>query len=503
MPLHEYLATAAATRPQKLALASGDRRRTYRELERDAGALRAELQALGVGVGDRIVVFIPNSVPAVIAIFGVLSAGGCLVVMDPSTPPERLAYVIDHCQPAGVVVVPERQSALSQAQAMATHQCSRIVLDEDGTVVDSRRHHGDEPPPPDVADDDLCAIIYTSGSTGRPKGVTFTHRSVDAVVRAVSSYLEHQPDDIVLSVLQLAFGYGLLQLLVTFRSGGRLILQPGYVFPYDLVRIMAEERVTGFAGVPTLFALLLRLDNVSSDMFASLRYITNAAAAMPQSLLPKLQATFAGAQIFLMHGQTECLRTSYLPPDEIATRSTSIGRGMPGVEMWLEDESGESVPPGQVGELVVRGAGVMMGYWNDPKASAAVVQSTDDPHIRTLRTRDLFRTDDEGYFHFVARTDDIIKSRGQKVSPLEIEELLYERPDIVEARVIGVHDDILGNAIRAEVVLAEGVELDEPAIKRYLRQRLEDYKVPHQIAAVEVLPKTSSGKILRRVIPNP
>ncbi len=502
MLLHEYLARAAATYPDKLALVCGDRRRTYAELERGMDALRAELQAIGVVVGDRVVVVIPNSVPAVIAAFGIVAAGGCFVVMDPSTPPERLAYVIDHCQPAAVVVVPERQSVLVEAQAIAMHRCAQIVLDGDGAVIDPRQRHNDVPPPPEVADDDLCAIIYTSGSTGRPKGVTFTHRSVDAVATAVSSYLEHDANDIVLSVLQLAFGYGLLQLLVTFRCGGRLILQPGYAFPYDLVRTMADERVTGFAGVPTLFALLLRLENVSSEMFVTLRYITNAAAAMPQSLLPKLQAMFPAAQIYLMHGQTECLRTSYLPPNEIDTRPTSVGRGMPGVDLWLEDEFGKPVPPGQVGELIVRGAGVMLGYWNDPDASAAVVQSTDVPNSRILRTRDLFRMDDGGYLHFVARTDDIIKCRGQKVSPLEIEELLYSRPDIVEARVIGVPDDILGNAIRAEIVLAAGVQLNEPVIKRYLRQHLEDYKVPHQIAAVDALPKTSSGKIIRRAHPN-
>jgi long-chain acyl-CoA synthetase len=166
--------------------------------------------------------------------------------------------------------------------------------------------------------------------------------------------------------------------------------------------------------------------------------------------------------------------------------------------MWLENDSGEVVPDNGPGELVIRGAGVMLGYWNDPEATAAVVRATDDPHIRILRTGDLFRTDSDGYFYFVARRDDIIKSRGQKVSPLEIEELLYSRAEFIEARVIGVPDDIVGNAIRAEVVLADGAELNEAMIKRYLRQHLEDYKVPHQIVAVAALPKSSSGKILRR-----
>ncbi|MEP7204441.1 MAG: AMP-binding protein [Ilumatobacteraceae bacterium] len=497
MLIHEYLAAAATDRPDKVALVSGGQRRTYAELQRSADALRAELQGIGVVVGDRVVVIVPNSVAAVIAIFGVAAAGGCLVTMDPSTPPERLAQVIDHCTPTAIVVARDRMPLLVAAHEVAKHRGSPIVLDDEGTVVDAL-HCDVNHPPPEIAADALVAIIFTSGSTGGPKGVTLTHRSVDSVVATVGEYLHHGADDVVLSVLQLAFGYGLLQLLVTFRHGGRLVLQSGYAFPFDLVKLIAVEEVTGFAGVPTLFALLLRLENISDDMFASVRYLTNAAAAMPQSLLPKMRSMFPAAQIYLMHGQTECLRTSFLPPDEIDTRPASIGRGMPGVDMWLEDDAGAPVPKGGEGELVVRGANVMLGYWNDPVASAAVVRPTDDPHVRVLRTGDLFRTDDDGNFYFVARRDDIIKSRGQKVSPLEIEELLYARPEVIEARVIGVPDDILGNAIRAEVVLAEGDQFDETTIKRYLRRHLEDYKVPHQIVAVDALPKSSSGKILRR-----
>ena len=497
MLIHEYLARAAADRPDKVALVSAGKHRTYRELEVDADSLRAELQHIGVKVGDRVVIIVPNSVPAVVAIFGVAAAGGCLVTMDPSTPPEHIAYVMDHCRPAAIVVALDRLSLLVAAQELATHRCAQLVLDDEGTVIDPQRGDSGSSPPAITADA-LCAIIFTSGSTGRPKGVTLTHRSVDTVAGTVCDYLHHESDDVVLSVLQLAFGYGLLQLLVTFRAEGRLILQSGYAFPYDLVKIIVGERVTGLAGVPTLFALLLRLDNISSDMFGSLRYLTNAAAAMPQSLLPKMQSMFPATQIYLMHGQTECLRTSFLPPDEIGTRPTSIGRGMSGVDMWLEDESSEPVPFGGSGELIVRGPGVMLGYWNDPKASAAVVRTTDDPHVRILRTGDLFRTDGDGYFYFVARRDDIIKSRGQKVSPLEVEEVLNARPEFIEVRVIGVPDDIFGNAIRAEVVLAEGAELNQSMIKRYLRQHLEDYKVPQQIVAVNALPKSSSGKILRR-----
>ena len=352
-------------------------------------------------------------------------------------------------------------------------------------------------PLPDVRATDIAAIIYTSGSTGEPKGVTLTHGNFDAVTDAVRRYLRHTEDDVVLCTLQLAFGYGLLQLLISVRAGGRLVLRRGFGFAYDVVTTIAEERVTGFAGVPTVFALLLQVDDVG-DKLSSLRYVTNAAAAMPASLIPRLRALMPNTEIFLMHGQTECLRTSFLPPEEIDRRPTSIGKGMPGVELWLEDDRGQRPAPGAVGELMVRGANVMAGYWNDPDGTAAVVRQGERPEDRVLHTRDLFTADEDGYFYFVARTDDIIKCRGQKISPLEIEQLLFALDGVVEVRVIGVPDAVLGQAIRAEIVPADGAQLSEFEVRRYLRPLLEDFKQPQVVAFVESLPKSSSGKIRRR-----
>lgn len=200
--------------------------------------------------------------------------------------------------------------------------------------------------------------------------------------------------------------------------------------------------------MPTLWALLLQLDRLGGCDVSSVRYLTNAAAAMPSSFVTPLRTAFPGPRLFLMHGQTE-IRTTFLPPDQLDVRPGSVGRGMSGVELSLEDEHGVRLPPGNVGEMIVRGEGVMVGYWNNTATSATAVRPGRHPRERELRTHDLFRTDAEGWFSFVARTDDIIKSRGEKVSPAEIEDLLYTLEGVREARVIGVPDDVLGQAIRA------------------------------------------------------
>jgi acyl-CoA synthetase (AMP-forming)/AMP-acid ligase II len=353
----------------------------------------------------------------------------------------------------------------------------------------------DEPLP--LISTDLAAIIYTSGSTGRPKGVTLTHLNIDTVCESVEEYLENSSDDVILSVLQLSFGYGLLQLLVTFRTGGTLVLEKGFGYPYDIVNTLKEQRITGFAGVPTLFALLLQLSTLAQERFPHLRYITNAAAAMPQSFIPRLRQLFPQTRIYLMHGLTEVLRTTYLPPDQLDTRPASVGRGMKNVELWIEDEDGKRLGPGEVGELVVRGANVMAGYWDDPEATSKVLLPGRYSWERVMHSGDLFTMDEEGYFSFVARKDDIIKCRGEKVSPLEVENVLYRLEGVLECRVIGVADPLLGQAVRAEIVLKPESSLVESAVRAHCRMHLEDYKVPQVIAFVDALPKTAGGKIRR------
>jgi len=351
--------------------------------------------------------------------------------------------------------------------------------------------------PRKIIDADLAAIIYTSGSTGKPKGVTHLHRTIDVVVDAVADYLEHTPDDVILGVLPLSSSYGMLQVFVTFRTGGRIVLERGFGYPYEIIRRMKEEGVTGFAGAPTVYAIILRLEGLENEDFSHLRYITNAAAAMPPTFIPQLRRIFPSTKIFLMHGLTECLRTTFLPPDEIDAKPTSVGTGMRNVELWLEDAAGNRVPPGHVGEMMVRGSNIMQGYWNDPAGTASVLRPGRYPWERILRTRDLFTTDEDGYFHFVAREDELIKSRGEKVSPVEVEDVLYRLDAVHETRVIGVPDAVLGQAIRSEIVLKESRTLSVQEVKSHCRKNMEDFKVPQHIEFVASLPKTQGGKIKR------
>ncbi len=270
-------------------------------------------------------------------------------------------------------------------------------------------------------------------------------------------------------------------------------------YPYDFIRRIIDEHVTGFAGNPTLFAILLRLTGVDTGELTTLRYITNAAAALPVTFAPKLVRFFPSAKLFLMHGLTECLRTSYLPPDEVLTRTSSIGTGMRNVELWIQDTDGRHLGCGATGELMVHGPTVMQGYWNDPEGTCKALVRGKSPWDNTLRTKDLFRLDNDGYFHFVARSDELIKSRGEKVSPVEVEDVLYGMDEILEVRVLGVPDPLLGYAVKAEIAVKEGRQLTAQQVKAYCRKRLEDFKVPQMIEFVAAIPRTQAGKITRKM----
>jgi len=502
MLLHEYLARSACNTPEKVALVSGSARITYRALNEAASSFAAYLCRNGLRRGDRVGVYIDSSPETVIAIFGVLQAGGCIVVVNPATPAERLGYILNNSTASFLVAAPQKAPTVTQALAVCDAK-PKMIWAGDGGGEDGgtrlERIVAEKAPPPRtrLIDADLAAIIYTSGSTGKPKGVTHLHRTINTAVDAIAEYLDNNGDDVILNVLPLSSSYGLLQVLVTFRTGGRVVLEKGLGYPYEIIKRMKEERVTGMAGAPTMWAILLKLDGLEKEDFSSLRYVTNAAAALPVSFVPRLRKVFPTTKIFLMHGLTECLRTTYLPPEEVETRTSSVGTGMRDVELWVEDADGQRLPPGHVGEMIVRGSTLMQGYWNDPEGTAKALIPGPYPWEKVLRTRDLFTTDKEGYFHFVARSDELIKSRGEKVSPIEVEDVIYTLEPVQEVRVIGVPDPVLGQAIKAEIVLKEGKTLELQEVKAHCRRFLEDFKVPQAVVFVASLPKTQGGKIKR------
>jgi acyl-CoA synthetase (AMP-forming)/AMP-acid ligase II len=286
---------------------------------------------------------------------------------------------------------------------------------------------------------------------------------------------------------------------MAFKVGASVVLERSFTYPYKVLDLMLREEVTGFPIVPTMAAVLLQMD-FSAFHSPALRYLTNTAAALPTEHIRRLRDRFPSAKLYSMYGLTECKRVSYLPPDQLDVRPTSIGRGMPNEEVYIVDDQGNRAPPQVVGELVVRGANVMKGYWELPEETDKMLKPGPLPGEKALYTGDLFRSDEDGYLYFVGRKDDIIKTRGEKVSPREVEDVLHTMPEVAEAAVIGVPDALLGQAIRAVVSLREGARLGEKDVLSYCAARLEDFMVPKSVVFVSSLPKTGSGKVSKREI---
>ncbi|MEW6072547.1 MAG: AMP-binding protein [Planctomycetota bacterium] len=512
MLLHSFLAVSAARWPRKTVLVAGETRADYASYQRDCHRMSHALLALGVERGDRVAVFLDNTYEAAVAILGSLGAGAAFMVLNPTTKPDKLAFVLEDSAARVLVTDGRKLAGLASLAARTPHLARILVLDPPpaagepwgGRVADWREllaAAGPAPGPPAVAlgPDDLAALIYTSGSTGNPKGVVMTHRNMVAAATSITTYLENRPDDVVLGTLPLSFDYGLYQLLMTLRFGGTLVLERSFAFPAAVLGKIETEKVTGFPIVPTMVAILLQMDLAAYDL-SSLRYVTNTAAALPVSHIRRLRELLPGVRMFSMYGLTECKRVSYLPPDQIDIRPSSVGIAIPGTEVWVEGEDGRRAPPGVVGELVVRGPHVMQGYWRRPAETAAIVREAPAPEQRSLRTGDLFRTDEEGYLYFVGRKDDIIKSRGEKVSPREIENVLHDLDGVVEAAVIGEPDEVLGQSILAFVVVRPDSGLTARDVRRHCAARLEDYMVPQTVELRDALPRNSSGKIDKLVL---
>jgi acyl-CoA synthetase (AMP-forming)/AMP-acid ligase II len=325
-----------------------------------------------------------------------------------------------------------------------------------------------------------------------------THRNMLAACSSVKAYLEIVSDDVIVNALPLAFDYGLYQMIMAFAAGARLVLERSFAYPAQVLKRMAEERVTGFPGVPTIFALLGEPGSLDAYDLSSIRYVTNTAAALPEKHIDLLQKLFPQARIYSMYGLTECKRCTYLPPADLARKPGSVGIAIPNTELWIVDEHDRRVGPGVVGQLVIRGATVMKGYWEKPEATARKLKPGPLPGESVLYTGDYCRLDEDGYLYFVGRMDDVIKSRGEKVAPKEVEMVLMNIPGVREAAVIGVPDPILGQAVKAFVVLETGSDLAERELRKHCQSRLENFAVPKYIERVASLPKTATGKVSKR-----
>jgi amino acid adenylation domain-containing protein len=465
------------------------------------------LVAYGVKRGDRVAICLLNSIEVVVGIFGILKAGATFVSINHSTKLDKLSYILGNCQ--AVAIITDAGLTAQNISELSSRNVDLRFFVVAGTNTDDFGGHGQvlsfdsiqkifPAVRPRIAniDLDLACLVYTSGSSGEPKGVMCDHSNVVFVTNSVITYLENTEADTVLSALPISFSYGLYQVLMTFTFGGTLVLENTFAYPVTTLQRIAEERATGFPGVPTMFTAILQLDLNRFDL-SSLRYITNAAAALPPSHIQHLRRKLPGVKLFSMYGLTETKRTLYLPPSQVDALPGSVGIAIPGTEVWIEGADGARLGPNQIGELVVRGRHVMRGYWQAAESTAERFRPGPLPGERVCYTGDLFRMDEEGYMYFVGRKDDIIKTRGEKVAPNEIENVLHRLPGVFEATVLGIPDPILGEAIKA-VLVADTSRVTKADVLQHCRTHLEDFMVPKYVEFRAELPKTGSGKILKR-----
>ena len=512
----EFLEASAARAPEKVALVVGKASFTYAALDAWANRIGHALRARGVGRGDRVLIFGDNTAEIAAAIWGVLKADAVFFVVNAQVKAEKLAYMIDDAAVAAVIADAALATAWTDAVQRAatkpavlvhgpqTPRALELALAAGLTGVDDLAVAVAAQPATAPArrtlDVDLAAIIYTSGSTGEPKGAMLTHRNVAFASWSVTTLLENTADDVILGVVPMAFNYGLYQWLMAVRLGATLVLERSFAFPVAILQRVAATGVTGFAGVPTMFALLGELKDVPVPPLTGVRYVTSTAAALLPKHFEAIARWFPNAQVYSMYGLTECKRVSWLPPADLARKPGSVGLPIPGTEFWVVDAEGRRHDRGAEGELVVRGSHIMAGYWRKPEVTARFLRPGPLPGEVLFYTGDYTRLDDDGYLYFIARMDEVIKTRGEKVAPREVEAALERIEGVRECAVVGVPDAILGSAIKAFVVLADEYQgrYSEKDVMLRLGQMLEAYMVPKQVEFRASLPKTAMGKIVKK-----
>lgn len=497
--LPDLLRAAADRWPSAIALRNGSASVSYVELRDSAYALAAFLRESGMREGDRVCIALDKSIESISAFWAVALAGGVFVPINPRASHEQVLHIVNHCRASAIVGPDPMLASVSDIPGIIRLETASIAR-----IGSAKPKTGFETHP--ITADDVATIVFTSGSTGRPKGVVHSHYNLVRWTRIVASYLENSERDVLLGLLPLNGTYGLSQLLTATYAGATLVLQKSGL-PVHVCRTLQDLKVTGFAGVPTTWAhMLQRYSPMRGLSFPHLRYITNAGGHLPAAHLEQLRHTLGNTRIYLMYGQTETLRSSYLPYDLVDQRPGSMGRAMPEVELFVLDENGKPCPPGRDGVLVHRGACTFLGYWDAPDATSKVLKPlpsslTSTPGELAVWTGDVVKQDEDGFLYFVGRNDDMIKTAGYRVGPQEIEDVLYRIPHIKEVVAFGVPDEILGHRIKAVATLVEGSEqVSAASLVEACRKELPDYMAPTEIQIVEELPRTTTGKPQRGLI---
>ncbi len=516
--LHHLIEAAAEHDPDPIAVVSGSIRASYGELQTAITRFGAGLLALGLARGERVAIYLDKRIEFVTAAFGTSAAGGVFVPVNPILRAEQVGHILRDCRVRVLVTTVERLAALGDSLA-ACHDLRQIVLI--GAPAEHPAMHGAAvhlwdalmAAPPATGhrtiDSDMAAILYTSGSTGRPKGVVLSHRNMMAGARSVAQYLGNHAGDTLLAALPLSFDAGLSQLTTAFQAGARVVLL-NYLLPRDVLKAIERERVTGLTAVPPLWIQLAQLD-WPAHVTEHLRYIANTGGRLPLDTLSRLRERLPRTQPFLMYGLTEAFRATYLPPEQIDCRPDSIGKAIPDAEVLVLREDGTECAPNEPGELVQRGALVALGYWNDPERTAERFRPLPLaapgreaglvlPEIAVF-SGDTVRRDEDGFLYFIGRRDEMIKTSGYRVSPTEVEEILYATGLVGECVTCGLPHPTLGQSIAVIATPPPGHSLDPAALLAECRSRMPAYMVPTRVEVhVGPLPRNANGKIDRKLL---
>lgn len=488
--LHQLLDGVA---PDRVAVIESARALTYGELRENVSVLSRRLIEMGVRPGDRVAIYLSKSIAECIAIFAISAAGAVFVPIHPSLRARQVHHIVEDCG-ARVILT----DAIHHASLDPSIGQLATPLLRSGDDWESGPQNVDAGPRA-AAPPDLAAILYTSGSTGLPKGVMLTHANLIAGTRIVRTYLRITSEERILSVLPFSFDYGLNQLLTSVEQGACLVLL-NFHLGDEIVHAIEEHKITGLAGVPTLWTLLTRASpRFSKADLSSLRYMTNSGGSLPLDTIARLRARLPQTDLVLMYGLTEAFRSTWLPPQEIDRRPDSIGRAIPETEIFAMTPDGRRARPGEPGILHHRGPTVSLGYWNRPDDTARVIVPDpfppgDRPAGQVCRSGDIVVEDAEGFFRFLGREDAMIKTQGFRVSPTEVEAALMETGAFRAAAVIGLPDRGVGQRIHAVTVPANG-HVATGSVMRHLRHALAPHLVPRAIEQVEALPTTPNGKI--------
>ena len=485
---------AASRHGAKTALVDGASTYTYAELAERAESFAARLSRRGLVPGDRVAIYLEKSAASVIALYGTWRAGGIAVPMSDVLRRRQVDYIVEHSGSRFTVASARTAANVSPEAARAAPLVDADATEREAALPGQPAHGGGGP----------AAILYTSGSTGRPKGILVSHANLLAGVRIVSAYLGIREDDRLISIPPFSFDYGLNQLLMAVGRTATLVLQRS-PFPADVCRTLVAERITSMAAVPPLWLQLLHgASPFPATSFPDLRLVTNTGGVLPPEAVRRLRELLPHVRIFLMYGLSEAFRSTYLAPEEVDRRPTSIGKAIPECEILVLGPDGRRCGPGEPGELVHRGPTVALGYWNDPDATAAVFRPVPfaPPGLpeRAVYSGDLVTTDEEGFLYFVGRRGELIKSQGYRISPTEVEEIVFDSGLVKEVVAKAGTDPVAGQVVVVHCVPADPTRFTAEALLEYCRREMPRYMVPRQIVVHPAFPRTASGKIDRQAV---